>query len=473
MTATAAPASRTIAERWRLGRFSPVVPPVTAASSAVYLALIILLQNASFGYGLARSALSIALLGLVAAVFLHPRMSRRHDRSALLVVAAAASLVPLLDAVLCIPTEHHVRVPDGLAISGAILALCALSANRLARVPGIYQTLVLVGLAAVLVIPALDLLSGFVVPKLMDIATTTADAGRAMWSGQNPYAMNLDAYGTNLMHDVRFGGYKYMPLMAAAYLPFVLAIGDNGVLVANLVFYVCTALLVAQAARGFSRQAGPLALLLFVATPVVAFETLAMGATDIAPTLLLVGAATQMRRSSLLTGLLVGLSLSMKLAPAMFAVTLFFPLRRGDWWRYTAGLLLGATPALAYFLWAPGPFIDNIIVFNAARPPNSTSWRYYAPAWAGQLANRASLAAWLGVSLYCVVGQQPARTRLFAYVAVIILIVLAASSSHNNYAIWWTPAFAALLATAGLPARYAEPAKPGQFGQAGMTPASA
>jgi uncharacterized membrane protein len=244
--------------------------------------------------------------------------------------------------------------------------------------------------------------------------------------------------------------------MALAYLPFVLAFGNAGVLVGNAIMYAGAVAVVARAGRdlngpGMAGQGGRLAALLFICTPLVTVEALSVGATDIAPTLLLLCAMMQVRRSALLTGLLIGLSLSMKLAPALFAATIFFPWQRRAWWQYTAGLLLGVLPALVYMLWAPGAFIDNIIVFNGLRPADVTSWRYAAPAWAGQVASVISVLCWLAGSLWCAIRQASLARRVWTYTAVVMVVLLCASADHDNYVTWWAPFFTLLIGCIGPP----------------------
>jgi uncharacterized membrane protein len=220
--------------------------------------------------------------------------------------------------------------------------------------------------------------------------------------------------------------------------------------------YAGAVAVVARAGRdlngpGMAGQGGRLAALLFICTPLVTVEALSVGATDIAPTLLLLCAMMQVRRSALLTGLLIGLSLSMKLAPALFAATIFFPWQRRAWWQYTAGLLLGVLPALVYMLWAPGAFIDNIIVFNGLRPADVTSWRYAAPAWAGQVASVISVLCWLAGSLWCAIRQASLARRVWTYTAVVMVVLLCASADHDNYVTWWAPFFTLLIGCIGPP----------------------
>src|SRR3954447_16435025 len=149
----------------------------------------------------------------------------------------------------------------------------------------------------------------------------------------------------------------------------------------------------------------------------------AMGATDVAPVLLILVAFIKWNRYPLLTGLLIGLSLSMKPIPAAFAASLCGPLRKEEWRPYIQGILLGLLPALPFLVWSPQNLIHNAFVFNVIRPADSTTWRFYAPAWAGQVASVAALLTWMGISLWCLVARAGLKARLCAFVLVVLGIL--------------------------------------------------
>src|SRR5579872_5586955 len=70
-----------------------------------------------------------------------------------------------------------------------------------------------------------------VAPHVIDIALTTLAAGQALLHGGNPYALPIDSGP----ESAGFTGYKYLPVMIAAYLPLGVPLGQRGVLITNLV----------------------------------------------------------------------------------------------------------------------------------------------------------------------------------------------------------------------------------------------
>jgi hypothetical protein len=315
-------------------------------------------------------------------------------------------------------------------------------------------SLVLVGS---LLIPLSNIVPGLAGYGLYDIATTTADAARAMWAGLNPYDLPIDIGGAEFVHNNAYSGYKYLPTLAIFYGVFGFFLGIRGIVTANIVLYAAMAVAIFCLCRRLAGQASWLAVVLFLCTPINSVESLANGATDIAPVFLVLMAFLLWGRSSFLAGILFGLSISMKPVPGIFAATLCIPLNRAEWWRYLLGIVVGALPALPYFVWSPNSFIDNVFFFNMIRPSDTTTWRHYAPAWAGQAAMIASLLVFAGLTAWCLVARAGLLARLYAFFGVTLAVLLAAPSDHDNYAIWWTPVLIILLGTLG--ARAGEPEK--------------
>ncbi len=441
-----------------------MIAPEAVGLGAAFVALATLFNTAGWGHGDDRALVLIAMLVLTmvsAKVRGRPGgVASGPLRAVLPWLAMALALVPAIDGFASIRGVHHMRVFDGFET-----ALVLFTAGLSAAYPDVLETrrgklMAVLGLVGALLVPAANLVSGLVVPKLLDIGTTTADAARAVATGLNPYVLRLDTVGAALVHDARFGGFKYLPAMPLLYLPFVRTLGDPGILVLNGLLWAGMAVAVLLLSRRLSGACRPMVVVLLACTPVVAVESLALGATDVAPMLVLLGAFLAWGRSDWLAGLLVGLSLSMKLTPAILALPLFVPSRVPGAVRYGAGILVGLLPVVPYLAWAPRAMFDNVVVFNIIRVPDLSSWRFHAPGWTGPAAIGAAALVWGGFGLWCVLGRVGLAGRLYALVAVVIVVLLSASSSHDNYSIWWMPLLALLVGVQGAPI-VVRPAVPG------------
>ncbi len=418
--------------------------------ACLYLGLMIPLEAAAWGFGAYRALLLLGYLALLLAVAFAPK--RLHAAPAFRALRAGVvivALIPAAAALLSIGTRYQVRVMEGLIVAGVILVLWSQAQFARLRNPGTVAIFAVLILGACALIPLAHLVSGLVVPKLVDIATTTAAAARAIWAGQNPYTIPLDPNGLELMHDAHFTGYKYPPLMAIVYLPFVLAFGDFGVVIENACLYVALCVTVFSLAKRLSSASPLLAVILVLASPTAAEDPLGIGGTDIACLLPLTLAFLAWGKRPALTGLLIGLSLCMKPLPGVFAATLFLPEDRRAWPRYVAGIVLGLAPAIYYFALAPQAFLDNVVLFSFGRPVDSTSWRWHQPEWIGKPAQIAALLVWMASTAWCTITRAPLAARLCAYVAVVLCVLLSAPAVHDNYLMWWIPVFAALIAAMG------------------------
>jgi uncharacterized membrane protein len=184
-------------------------------------------------------------------------------------------------------------------------------------------------------------------------------------------------------------------------------------------------------------------------SPFFAEQLLSMGATDIAAVLFVLLAFVIWDRNPLLAGLFLGLSLSTKLAPGLFAVAVCIPARPRDWPRYAAGVVVGLLPSIIYLVWSPQDFIRNIFVFQVIRPVETTSWQYFAPAWAA-LTGRVILITVAALAvLFCIFTKADLRRRLSGFLVVTFCALLSGPMYLDNYGIWWIPAAACLVASVG------------------------
>lgn len=406
-----------------------------------YLAFAIVLPVGVFQYGYGRLALLAGFWGFVVALGLLPRLMARIEagfaQASLPLRAALAGAVPLAVLALSIGSPHKVRV-----IEAGVVWMVATALAIAPDLPPRWRARArwIVPLVA-LIVPLLNLVSGLTVSKLSDVATTTIDAAQLVWHGHNPWAAVIDPYGAINGHSPAYGGYKYLPLMIAANLPFVLPFGPGAVLWVDLACVAALAWLVRALAGA---PYGWIALAVILATPELAETSLAMGYNDALGMALVLGAMLAWPRSAALAGLLVGASLSCKLMPGLVAATILFPATR--WRAYCAGLALGLVPDALALAWAPEPFLRNVLLFNFVRLPDSTSWRMIAPAWAGRAASLGALALWLGLSLTMLRPGPAIERRIMLFVIASLALIITGSTAHDDYMIWWMPALVALLA---------------------------
>lgn len=279
-------------------------------------------------------------------------------------------------------------------------------------------------------------------PRLIDMATTTLAAGHAMLAGQNPYTLPIDAELGGA-----FAGYKYLPVMPAVYLPLGLALGVRGVLVTNLLLQTATvALMLCLGRRAGGYRTGLVAIAIYMSLPLVAEQLFAKGTTDLVAIVPLLLGFVAFKRSDFLSGVCVGLSIAAKLLPGVVFAPCLLPSGAGARARYGLGILCGTLPILPYALAAPGAFYDNIILFNAIRPPDSTSWLAFAPAGTALVARSIFVALVLAVMVH-VWRRAPDLTARCALAAALTLaVILAAPTAHHNYQLWWLPFYALALA---------------------------
>ena len=287
-------------------------------------------------------------------------------------------------------------------------------------------------------------------PEPVDIAETTLAAARAMAEGHNPYLAAIDPHPDLLPERWReFAGFKYLPLMPVVYMPLGLPFGIRGLYATNLLLHACAAFLVfALGARLGSRETGWFAAILVLLVPFATFELLRQGATDLAALVPLLLALLLGERRPLAAGLLVGLSISTKLLPGALFFAVCLPVRNDQRLVYALGAALGLLPALAFLAAAPEPFVSNIVLFNALRPVDSTSWLYWAPSAARPLAMGALAIGLLGAAGWAWSRRRDLLGRVALAASCIAATLLLAPVCHRNYLLWWMPFMALLSACA-------------------------
>jgi len=279
-----------------------------------------------------------------------------------------------------------------------------------------------------------------------DVGKMTVAADRAVLHGINPYAAHTDPEHNDVTAN-NLHGYKYFPLMMAAYAPAVALVhnGDQAILLANLIFSLIAAgVLAALAWRWISPDAALFCMTLFFMSRLISEEELQRGSNDVVPMILVMLGLLVIERR-LLCGFLIGLAISSKLLPGLLWVVICLTPR--DWRRYFAGIALGLIPCLLFAAWDPTPFIRNAILFPLTRPREGQSIFYPMPAWVGLAAEVATCVAWLMFAVRAWrVDLLPLRRCAFA-AALIVLFEFVSPNVHQNYFIWWFMPFC-LSATA-------------------------
>jgi hypothetical protein len=368
--------------------------------------------------------LLLAWLVVSLAVFALQEVPRGHGAWTLgCVVLVAATLAPML------ALGQRKRAPPAHATGRAAIWACA--AFALAQL----------GFALVRTVKV----------KVIDIGATTLAAVTALAQGGNPYALAIDPLAGGMgAGAASFHGYKYLPAMLAVYAPLCLALGLRGIVVTNMVLQGATAAaLRALAKRGGGAVAGNAVAAIYLGLPFVAFQLFRTGANDLAAVLPLLLALLLVERHPFWSGVLVGLSLGAKLMPALAVLPCLMP-RPGERTRYAAGVAVGLLPIVPFAAAAPGAFAANILLFNALRPIDDTSWLYGLSGWVA-IGARAVAAAALAV-LYRRIWRRPPglEARGAACVLAILLVFAVAPEMHHNYYLWFIPFLAPLAARAAI-----------------------
>ena len=291
-------------------------------------------------------------------------------------------------------------------------------------------------------------------PSLIDAATITIAEDQGLRAGENPYASERDVEAAAGTHDARFGGYKYLPVTLAAYLPLG-ALGPRGIVLTNLLLELAVVALIFRLGTALaSASAGWLAALVYLSLPLVPFQLFAKGALDLVAVVPLLAALLLVARGKpALGGVCLGLSLAAKLLPGVLLLPGALPGRSRNRLLHAAGIVIGLLPVVPFALWAPRAFLDNIVLFNLVRPADSTSWLL---AFHGARPVATAVLAALYLAALAAASLRPPETlarRSGMTVALILASLLAAPAVHHNYQLWWLPLGCALLGAALAPRR--------------------
>jgi hypothetical protein len=392
-------------------------------------------------FDLAGGAKAIMLLGLGLATVgvtltvegrrLPPRRERIVVGGLALVLAVFAALTPSR------LSQAETVAVFGLAASP--LALRAIGVRNLAgldRLPAI-----LVAICALLAVNRLRIALDFLhAPDMEDIGRTTIAAVHAVLAGQNPYAAPIDLHP----EYPDFPGYKYLPMMMAAYAPLAAALGETGLRLMNLVLDAGVSAAVSLSARRIGGPvAGLLALAAWLMLPVLPRDIYKHGVTDLAPVLPLVFALMLAETRPGRAGLLIGLSVAAKLFPGLLLA--LCALRRRHIGFYVLGGIAGILSAVAFYLWDPADFTRNVFMFILSRPIDITSWMHGLPSVVPILAKLVYFLFLLAVLIHLLLRPASLARRCGLTVLAVVGALLTGPDAHNNYMIWWAPFFCVLL----------------------------
>lgn len=332
-----------------------------------------------------------------------------------------------------------------LLLLAAVCGLTALARSRSSVEPGPWNRALVIACGVLITVQIGVLIKQIAHPHVIDIATTTLAAGRTLLSGENPYAVPIDREALATTGDPALQGYKYLPMMAITYLPLGIWLGPRGVLLTNLALQLATLCLIYRlGARIGDRNAGLVAVLFYLSLPIVLRQVFAKGVTDLAAVVPLLAALLTWERRPVLSGFCAGLSISAKLVPGLLLAPCALP-PSGRRWPYLAGVVAGLIPALWFIAISPAAIYANIVLFNAARMPDSTSWLAVAPA-AAQSGARVVFVASFGAACLFMWRRTPSlASRCGILAGITLLAILSGPGAHHNYHLWWLPLVSVLV----------------------------
>lgn len=369
-------------------------PGLSAASVALFWTAAFLVQTFNWGAGIEKAMVLLALLAAL------PLLLRR-----------AAHGVPAA------PSARRAAILSGLALFLLLLQL-AYAAKEMRH------------------------------PHLIDVATTTLAAGAALRAGENPYTLPLDAEAASHPATAAFAGYKYLPLMPVLYLPLGTAWGARGLVLTNLLLQLAALWLLLRLGGGWSSDQGRLAVVLYLGVPLVTQQLFAKGATDLAAVVPVLAALALGERRAGLAGLALGLAIAVKPLPGALFLPCLLPSQARARWRYAAGVAVGLLPILPFALGSPRALYANVILFNAVRPPDSTSWLAFAPADAAVVAHGLLAVLGIAVTVHVLRKTPPPVARAGLGALLTLAAILSGPSAHHNYQLWWLPFYCLVLARA-------------------------
>jgi hypothetical protein len=298
-------------------------------------------------------------------------------------------------------------------------------------------------------------------------AYPSIDAITALSQGLNPYRVDLDpddqafsntsderfksyfAFGNTRVE--RFRGYKYSPLLPIIYFPAVWMLGGKvGVLITNSIILVLTASILPTLCWQFLGSSGMWVSMLLLASPLVTWYVLVVQANDLVPVLPMCVAFLVWNNRPGVAGLLLGVSASIKVMPAPLAMALLLPADLSMARRFVAGIAAGLVPTIAFVVWDPSAFFNNVVLFEIVRPNQPDSLLYDVSPTVVLLLRGGFVAIFLATAAAALAHRWSIVGRMTAYVALTIGVLLTSQLDMDNYWLWWIPFFIPLLCRGGV-----------------------
>jgi uncharacterized membrane protein len=281
-------------------------------------------------------------------------------------------------------------------------------------------------------------------PSTVDIATSVEVAIRSLFMfNENPY------------HPSESGRWWRFPEVAFAYGP-MMVLGYLPALYGPVWFKICSfvytggivALTSRFAAQGVQGILPKVAAIVFaiavVIMPRAILNDVSVGINDHFPVfLLLVSLSLLQRKREGMAGVITGLSLAAKFAPAAFLLILM--IRRKFPMRFFVGVALGCLPILPFLLWDPARLLHDVVYFHFAKEGTPTSIFTITPP---ELHYLIRSARWVCVAIFIVRNfrkEVEVGTLIYEFTLLAILINALHVEMHSNYLVWVLPTSAILF----------------------------
>lgn len=289
-----------------------------------------------------------------------------------------------------------------------------------------------------------------------DMGQITQQAAVAFFRNKdNPYKKK-DLAAIRTKSGEIYAGFKYGPVMffgfgASAFLTF-------GIKITNVVLFALTVLLAVMlcVSKEFSLMQN-LARAVFVFAAVIVperiwYELFVSGAPDLLPGALVLASLVALKNDkTFLAGLLAGLSVSAKVAPAIFLIAVYmrWPLDRKMW----KGVVIGLFPTILFCFAAPAEFFNNVILFHAVKGYSASSIISITPLflhWIFPLIQ--FIAVVLTIKCNCS-RSLTASSAMFSYLVLLAIIEMTYGEVHGNHLLWFLPVVAVALSAVAVMTR--------------------
>jgi hypothetical protein len=237
-------------------------------------------------------------------------------------------------------------------------------------------------------------------------------------------------------------GYKYGPVQLALYYPFVVVFGKSGIFVSHQFLLISASLVLFMLAfrRGKgSVLAAAAALVMFLVPSHLKHNIFYLSSSDLGPTLLAMLAMLCFEhRRDAWGALFVGASIATKLLPGVIFLPLLLGIRKHHWPLVLIPIVLSYGP---FLVWDATGFINNIVLFNFARPTDSTALAHFVGKTQLLWVETGALVTIAMALFFCFRKGWSLRSRLIYLWTGHIAVLICGTIFHNNYLVWLLPLF--------------------------------